>query len=309
MKISYYGYSIERQSDKERFLFDIRPFVGAFVALDDVKFKNRFSHAGENVYLLRIHNGLYLYLMTRSKEVIRKIRSTDHSVSEITDMLTKDEHLGFASYVYFERRFIGFASTIMAPKAMSFSHFVNSVIEAVGISDCRFVLHPLMEETSFSDALAMPFIGRSAVQVSKESGFFEDLRNLFQGTAEDFEDVDSFEIVIKPRRRKNIEAAVKRIIKTIPQDGIDRFVFRAKEDLGDQLMDFYLAGQGILSDLVEKGNDFEIYKAIEAKVKANTLLAKKVLEHEEDEAFTREEPAPFSSLHDADAWAARILDL
>lgn len=309
MKISYYGYSIKRHSDGERFLFDIRPFIRAFVALNDVNFKNRFSHAGESVYLLPIQNGLFLYLMTRSNEIIRKIRSSDHSVSEITDMLRKDEHLGFASYVYFERSFIGFASTIMAPKAISFSNFVNNVIEAIGLNNCKFVLHPLMQETSFADALAMPFIGRSSVQVSKENRFFEDLRNLFQGTAEEFEDVDSFEIVIKPRRRQNIEAAVKKMINTIPHDGLDRFVCSAKEDLGDHLMDFYLAGQGIVSDLVTKGSDLEIYKAVVAKVEANALLAKKVGEHEAHEAFTTEEPSPFSGLHDPNAWANRILDL
>lgn len=309
MKVSYYGYSVKRHSDDERFLFDIRPFIRAFVDLNNVDFKNQFSHAEENVYLLRVRGDLYLYLMTRSNEIIKKIRSTDHLVSEISDMLTRDERLGFASYVYFDRSFLGFASTIMAPKAMSFSNFINNAIEAIGINDYKFVVHPLMQETSFEDALVMPFMGRSSVQVSKENDFFKDLRNLFQGTAEEFEDVDSFEITIKPRRRQNIEAAVKKIINTIPKDGLDKFICRAKEDLGDHLIDLYLVGQGIMSDLVARGTDFEIYQGIAEKVEANELLAEKVRGHEEDEAFTTDEPTPFSCLHDTDAWTGRISDL
>ncbi len=309
MKLSYYGYSVERHSDGENFLFDLRPFVEAFSKFQNADFKNRFSHAGENVYLLRAENDFYLYLITRSQEVIRKIKSSDHSVSEINDMLQRDERLGFASYVYLGNGFIGFASTIMAPKTKSFSKFTNDVFEAVGINDYKFVLHPFMQEATFADAMQMPFIGRSSVQVSKENKLYEDIRDFFGGTAEEFSEVDSFEVTVKPRKRQNIDAAMKKVISHIDHSGLDKFICRAKEDIGDHLMDMYLVGKGILSDIIPKGADHDIYEAISAKVGDNDELTEKLREHENHEGFKKEEPDVFSSYNNVDAWSDKLSDL
>lgn len=309
MKLSYYGYSVERHSDGEKFLFDLRPFVEAFSKFQNVDFKNGFSHAGENVYLLRGGKDFYLYLITRSQEVIKKIKSSDHSVSEINDMLQRDERLGFASYVYFGKGFIGFASTIMAPKTKSFSKFINDVFEAIGINDYNFLLHPFMQEATFADALQMPFIGRTSVQVSKENKLYEDIRDFFGGTAEEFSEVDSFEVTVKPRRRQNIDAAIKKIISSVDQSGLDKFICRAKEDLGDHLMDMYLVGKGMISDIIPKGADHEIYEAISAKVGDNDELKAKLGEHECHEGFKKEEPEVFSGFNNVDAWAGKLSDL
>lgn len=309
MKLSYYGYSVERHADGEKFLFDMRPFIDAFSKFQDVNFKNKFSHAGENVYLLCAGKDFYLYLITRSQEVIRKIKSTDHSVSEINDMLQRDERLGFASYVYLGNGFIGFASTIMAPKTNSFSKFINDIFEAIGNSDYKFTLHPFLQEATFADALDMPFIGRSSVQVTRENKLYEDIRDFFNGTAEEFADVDSFEVTIKPRRLQNIDAAVKKVITSVDQDGLDKFVCRAKQDLGDHLMDMYLVGKGMISDIIPKGTDFDIYESISAKVEENDELIAKLKEHEDHEGFKKEEPQVFAGFNDVDSWANKLSDL
>ena len=175
----------------------------------------------------------------------------------------------------------------MAPKTKSFSKFINDIFEAIGINDYKFILHPFMQEATFADALQLPFIGRSSVQVSKENKFYEDIRDFFGGTAEEFSEVDSFEITIKPKRRKNIDAAVKKVIRNVDQSGLDKFICRAKTDLGDHLMDMYLVGKGMISDVIPKGADHEIYKAISSKVGDNDELTKKLEEHESYEGFRK----------------------
>lgn len=305
MKLSYYTYLLRNHKTGERYLGDLRPFLSAFVALEDVNFKNQFSHAGEHVYLARVHADLHVFIATRSNEIIKKIKSSDLSISEISDLLQRDEHLGFASYVYFSNKFVGYASTIMAPKAMAFANFLNSVLDAVQIHEYRFDLQAVLQDTSVEDALKMPFIGRSSIQVSKESRLFDDLRVQFGGSVEDFESVDSFEIVIKPKPRQNIEKAVKRAIKNVKHVGLEKFVCNAKEDLHDQLTEHYLVGNGMLSDLNSKGTEMEIYDAIKARV-SNPVLAEKLREFEQNEGIAKKLPGIFSDLSVSSAWTDRL---
>lgn len=201
------------------------------------------------------------------------------------------------------------AKNSCSTKTKSFSKFINDVFEAIGINDYNFLLHPFMQEATFADALQMPFIGRTSVQVSKENKLYEDIRDFFGGTAEEFSEVDSFEVTVKPRKRQNIDAAIKKIISNVDQSGLDKFICRAKEDLGDHLMDMYLVGKGMISDIIPKGADHEIYEAISAKVGDNDELKAKLGEHECHEGFKKEEPEVFSGFNNVDAWAGKLSDL
>lgn len=308
MKLSYYTYSLDRHVSGERFLCDLRKFLSSFSAFDDIEFKNRFTHSGESVYLYKAHADLYAFIITRSNEIIKKIRSSDLSISEISDMLQGDEHLGFVSYVYFGNKFIGYASTIMAPKAMSFSNFFNQILDAVQIHEYRFNMHPVFQDTTIADALMMPFIGRSAIQVTKESSVYEDLRNIFGGSAEDFVDVDSFEIVIKPKPRQNIETAVKKVMKKVPKDGLEKFICNAKEELHEQLTEHYLVGKGILSDLISKGSDIDVHNAIKEKI-SNEGLVLKLRELDLNDGYTKKLPDVFADFAVAAAWSDRLSSL
>lgn len=309
MKLSYYGYSVYRHKDQKRYLFDLRPFVKAFAELDDVDFKSKFSHSGEQLFLMPYMGNLFLFLMTRTNEIIKKIKSSDLSVSEIYDLLSSDERLGFASYVYFGPSYLGFASTVMAPKAKTFGVFLNDLLEAVGLSEYQIVFHPLLEQSTRSDAMAMEFMGRSVIQITKENAFYEDIRNFFGGTSEEFADVDAFEVIIKPRRRQNIKPAIKKVISSIEDEGLDKMIIRSREEIGGELMDIYLAGKGHVSDVIEKSKDGSIKHQVEEKIKSNSLLKEKIKEHESNDEFEKMEPNAFSGLHNADSWASRLSDL
>jgi len=155
----------------------------------------------------------------------------------------------------------------------------------------------------------MPFVGRSVIQVSKENSFFDDIKNAVNGTAEEFSDVDSFEIIFKPRHRKNIEAAVKKVIAAVPDQGLDKMVVRAKEEVHDGLVDLYLAGQGIVSDNISQKNELELTIEITQKVTSNELLETKVKEHEGDEAITKDKLDALLCFTEQSAWSAAISNI
>lgn len=302
MKLSYFGYSIKNQIDDKQYLFDMRPFVKAFCGVDSVAFKSQFRHSGEQLFLFHESGNLFLFLITRTNEIIKKISSKDLTVSEIYTALQQDEKLGFASYVHIESSYLGFASTIMAPRATVFAAFLEQIFQTVGLSDYQFVLHPLLQQSTRADAMKMGFLGRTSIQVNKENTVFEDMVIALGGASEDFVDVGSFEIIVKPKPRKNIDTAVNKILGSLPDAGLESFVVRAREELEGQLSDFYLIGQGHVSDTIKKDGAQGIGSQINEKIAKNQLLEQKVAKHEGFDDFEKKEPKSFTRFHAADAW-------
>jgi len=308
MKLNYFGYSIENGTNHKKHLMDIRPFLNAFCTYNNTTYKNTFRHNGEMVFLLKSSKNLYLFLITRNSDIIKSINSTDHSIGEIYDKLSNNEMLGFASYIYVESSFFGYASTQMSPKNTAFVGFVNNVFKSLQLH-YSFIANPLLQQSSRQEVMSMPFVGRSVIQVSKENSFFDDIKNAVGGTNEEFSDVDSFEITLKPRSRKNIEAAVKKVITAVPDLGLDKMLVRAKEEVHEGLVDLYLAGQGIVSDNISTKNELELTTEITQKVTSNELLETKVNEHEGDEAISKDKLDAILRFSEQSAWSSALSDL
>lgn len=202
MKLSYYGYYINEVKGGKKYLIDMGAFFKAFCQFENPAYKNRFVHNGENVFLLHASGNLYLFLQTRSKELIKKINSTDITIADIQGALKQGEVLGFASFVYIKGSHLGFASTVMAPRVAAFSAFVNDVMGSVSLDKYQFVLAPLLHQATRAEAISMPFLGKATIQINKENSFWDDIRNSVKGEVSEFSDVDSFEIVIKPKQNK-----------------------------------------------------------------------------------------------------------
>lgn len=105
MKLSYYGYCVRRHTTNQRYRHNLQGFFNAFCAFSDTTYKQRFHNGGEQLYLLPLRGNLYMFLMTRSQEIIKKIHRRKLTVAEIRAMLQRDESIGFASYVLVELSF------------------------------------------------------------------------------------------------------------------------------------------------------------------------------------------------------------
>lgn len=301
MKLSYFGYSVEDINNAQQYIFDLRPFMSAYNKTD-ILFKSGFNHGEDHLFLLPCKKNLYHFIITRQNEIIKKIQSSDLIVSEIADMLEDGEKIGFTSYVYFGKFFIGFASTLKAPKAKIFNNFMNDIFSKINIRNYNFILHPLMNQALEEEVMQMPFIGRSTMIIKKDNNFFQDIAKTFNFSVNDSVYIDSFLITIKPKPRKNIEKAVKKVIQYTDDDGLDQFILRAKEDLDENLTDFYLVGKGQVSDILKGRNENEILNEIYRRSQNNTLLQEKIIEFKENEPFKEKVPQIFIDHHDAAAW-------
>lgn len=150
----------------------------------------------------------------------------------------------------------------------------------------------------------MPFIGKSTIQINSSNSVFEDIRDILGGTAEEFKDVDSFELVLKPQKKQNISHAVEKLISAVPDAGLEKMIVRAKDDLHGTLVDLYLAGKGIVADKIDTKDETVIAQKIKEKIENNLVLKEKVAAHEQDDSFTKVDIDGIVKFDDVSAWAA-----
>lgn len=304
MKLSYYGYCFTETKTDKKTLMPISKFIKEFCKYDNPIYKAQFTHGGEYVFLLHVIGSLYLFVQTRSNEIIKKINYKTISVAEIYELFKSGETIGFASYVHINDTHIGFASTVFAPRANVFGEFINKILESTKNDKHSFTLIPLFHQASKADAMAMPFMGKSVIQVNKSNSLFDDIISFAGGSSTDFDDVDSLEITIKPKDKKDISKAVQKVLDALRDEGLEKLKVRAKDDAKGALIDLYLVGKGIISDTINTKDEKVIAQKIKEKIESNQLLKKKVAEHEQNDCFEKTDIDCIVKYHDASAWTS-----
>src|SRR5690606_4334199 len=99
------------------------------------------------------------------------------------------------------------------------------------------VISPLTIQITRKQAKKMKFIGTTSMRVNRSSSLFKDMGGVLGMNAKEMEDLQSFEVIIKPLPKVNIKDHTKSMID-LPADGIERFEIRAKAEIHDRLTDF-----------------------------------------------------------------------
>ncbi|WP_447508011.1 hypothetical protein [Acinetobacter lactucae] len=288
MKLNYFTYCFERFDDKQQTRINIRSFIKATTSQQALPFAKQNRHSGENLYLLPVLEGLYLFVQTKDREIIKKIERTDNEIKahEIQSLLNKDESLGFASYVYFHPTInvFGFASRVLSPKFTVFQTFINNLLLMLKIRDISFLIHPLKTKITTNDALKLPFIGTTRVLVNGNSDFGKRCKEFFLGSTNqnELEIIDSFEVVIKPSARKPITDTIKHKLVHMNEEGIKGIILRAKENIEDNVKDYYIHQAGALYDEIKNTEEEHIFHEIKEKMENNGELVDKVNEYEQE---------------------------
>ena len=96
----------------------------------------------------------------------------------------------------------------------------------------------LGRESTKAEVMRMNFVGKAVIQVEPGNTFFHGMQNLIGGTAESYEEVDSFEIIIKPKKRKDIKPVVGNALHAISDDHVRKIVVNAKRETEERLEEF-----------------------------------------------------------------------
>jgi hypothetical protein len=309
MKVNYFAYCLENEKTGQRVLFDLRKFLKAFCRLKHTKFKSQFIHQDENVYLFYQTLDTYLFLITRSNELIKKINTESLAVDEIHSLLADNEQLGFASYVLFKEDHFGFGSTLLAPKLDVFTNYINQLLQEAKIASWQFVPLAIMHQATRDNALNLNFLGKTTIEVNKDNTLYKDLINVIKGNVDDTLDLSSFELTMKPKARQNIKPVVDKLLNEISDKGLEKFIVRAKSEVSSQMMDLYLIGHNAVSDTVNKDNEAKIPMELGKKYNNNELLPIKLAEYRSNENFEENSIKAIVSYHNDNSWSDLVADL
>lgn len=145
-----------------------------------------------------------------------------------------------------------FGSTLMAPKIKSFIDFINSILDLHQITNYRFSVTPFLSQTTPTEIKKAHFIGRTTLKISKDNSFANEIKEFFGGESSYYEDIDSFEIIIRPKLRKDISKAITQVVDKASTDkGVEKFIIAAKKEEDERLTDYYLSGRGLVSDYID----------------------------------------------------------
>lgn len=309
MRLNYFGYCLMNSTNSQSHLFDLTPMIRAFCAVNSVPYKNRFIYKGEHLYLFPATPNIYLFVMTRSNEIIKRINANDLNVHDIYELLGQGDQLGFASYIYLRSNSVGFASTFFAPKISAFVYLIDSIFESLELQNIKFRIQALLYQASKTETLNMPFLGKTTIEIAKENNIAIDFLNFVNATPDDIRDLDSFEIIIKPKKRKNIKPLIGKLVNRVSDEGLEKMIVKAKDSIQDHLADLYLVGMGAISDKISTKNPQSIYQSIIDKTTANLILIEKIQEFIDDERFAEAAPQILNSFGDVNSWTPFVSNI
>lgn len=305
MKLGYYGYSFEDHSEEQDRLEDIDGFLKSFCEYQNNSFKAKFTYKNDHLFLFNPHDRFYLFLKTKSSELIKKVNSTEIKAEDLSDFLGEDEKLGFVSYIYVKDNYFAMASPSMAPTPQQFAIFVDQLFASINMANYTFHLHPFMHEATKADIEKLAFVGRSTFKINESTSRIDDLKTFLSGGHDDFHLVDNMQITITPIKGENIKPLVSKVLDAHDDVGLEKATIRGRAAIHDALTDYYLSAKGHIGDNLKAKTEYDIHAEIIEHISDNGLLIEKAKEHEQDSKFEKGVKA-IASHNSISSWANSV---
>lgn len=253
MKTGFYAAFLSK--DKRKHSMGLHSF------LTEVSERNNSLQIdGSYLYIHRIDDKTFLFTKTNDSNLIQKINKSTSTIEEIKNSLADDESLGFPSFVFIDNDVVGFSRTMYGPTTSDLSDIIK--FNGLGSDNEKVIIEPLMQDTSTDDVMHMDFIGRTTIRVEANTNFVRSILNSLGSKDIEEELLDCLEIVIKPKRRRDIKDITKAIVSN-PNPKYSDVSFRGKNEAGDVLTDHYLSEKGHLHATINKSTNADIAEEIQ----------------------------------------------
>lgn len=285
MRLSYYGYCLHHVPTEKRYLVDLSALTKKFVSSTNQSFKASVTYNGERLYLLPFGLSTYLFVQTKTKEIIKAIEGSTLSVQDIRDKLLQNESIGFASYVYMDASYLGIATKVLSPRITAFCEMMTKVVAGYGGTDYVFVPTILAEKLPKSAIKSLDHVGSVTVEMNTANTYAQDLIKTFTNRdANNLADIASIEITIRPMRKgkKSLLSDLAAIATNVPNKGLVSLEARAKVTAADLMTDIFIVGEGGIRDFIEFKNEVDLQSLIPQRAAGNSALQAKVKEYKKN---------------------------
>lgn len=307
LKIHYYCYYVEDIETRNKYLFDIRPFLKAFTTWENsLSIATNLTNGKEHLYLLPEGKNYFLFVQTKSNDVIQMIETKGNSIdtSKIVERLDKDTTLGFASYVLFHEteNLFAFSSRLSSPRVNAFKNFFNDMFLLLNEGRFSFVVTQMKNSIEKSKAANLQFIGRTQFTVNKDNSLFQHIIEKFVGNTIDKDMIETLEITLKPATKQNIRQSAGSFITRVEENGLEGVVLKGKSEIDKPLRNFYITSSGGIFDEVDSLDNNLINQSMSDRLKDNTILKEKVEKFKDEEEFTEERLERLEVFYDPKKW-------
>jgi hypothetical protein len=290
MRLSYYGYCLLHVPTDTKYLVDLRVLTKKFVNSTDQQFKASVTYQGERLYLLPFGASVYLFVQTKTNEIIKAIEGRTLSVQDIRNKLLQNESVGFASYVYMDDSYLGIASRVLSPRITAFCELMTKVVAGYGGVDYIFVPRVLAETLPVSAIKTLDHVGSVTVEMSAANTYAQDIiKQLTNRNVNNLFDIASVEITIKPMRKgkKSLRGDLAAISTNVPGNGLINLEARARATAADHMTDIFIVGEGGIRDFIEFKKEVDLQNLIPNRASGNAALQAKVKEYKANASFKK----------------------
>lgn len=301
MRLSYYGYYLTHKINYGKHLVNLSEFILSFAECENANLKGRLVHNSENIYLQKLAGNVCVFAMTRDAEKLKKIDTSNMSITELAHLLGQDERLGFASYIILKENFFGFASSSLSPKFDAFCSVINSLLSYTGNGAWDFCVRPLVHQATRDEAVKMNYIGKTTIEVRRENSLAQDILNVINAGS-DSDELDSLEITLKPKKGRSIKPAVTHLLASTSDEGIEKLVMKAKNEANSAMLDLYVVGRGVISDNLGNHDESVISDIMECKIRDNENLREQLEIFKADGQQNQANYSGILSLNSVSAW-------
>lgn len=302
MQITYYGFSLLNKLTFEKKLVNISGLISGFCDSNCTELKSRITYNGEHLILSRVSGNIFALVMTRDIYRLKSVNPKDQTIKELSDNLSPGERFGVASYIYVKDQLLAVVTPQLAPKFDAFTHLVDTLLAHAGLTAYTMQIHPFIQNATKKEALTMNFFGKTVIEVGRRNGIFKKLFNTASVSAS-YDELDSIEITIKPRQKKNIKGLVSQLLEETDDEDLRRFSIKAKNELTSSLTELYLNGRGIIRESINPSSEEKIPAKILERIAQNIILADRLEEFKREGEYDRALSDRLDNFNNVDLWS------
>jgi len=231
--------------------------------------QNTATMSGEYFVVQHIAGDVYTFIKTNSRDVFRKLDLSNNICVDLSQILNANEKIAFASFFIIKNDLIGFSNTLYSPRIGKLAEIYDLKMSARnGNHNINF--EPITNQVTEQEVLNYAHVGRITMKLDKSQGLIGRFGTLFSGSVS-YDDVDSFEISIIPKRTKDIKDTFSGVMRSIPQE-VTSVAVSAKEHIGDVATDLNVIMSNTVCDFVNTNSTTDINTQMENNYTNNSTL-------------------------------------